>query len=223
MRHGLIEDSFGLFQRLLKLNLLDDSPKLWWPNAGSFETLLGAILTQNTTFHNVELSLKNLKQLNALSFEGFSALDLEVIKIAIRPSGFFNQKSVRLKKLVDNIQEDFSDFQSFQELVNREWLLAQKGIGQESADAILNYACFKEEMVVDAYTNRLLQALGWEFESYEALKSFMTEGIVTNMDEAKSLLGVCDAFEVFALFHGMIVEYCKIHSHKKKVDIKALS
>lgn len=186
------------------LNLLEGAPKHWWPNAGKFEVVIGAVLAQNTTWHNVEKSLENLA--GFLELERFLRLDEERLKECIRPSGFYNQKAPRLLALARNIKRHYATFENFQKEVSREWLLAQKGIGQESADAILCYGCFKEEMVVDAYTKRALKEFGIEFSSYMKYKTF----IQTEVEQNKKLFIKEGSLNLFyARFHGMFVEYGK--------------
>ncbi|MEN4045257.1 3-methyladenine DNA glycosylase [Sulfurimonas sp. NWX367] len=194
-------NSLQIYDFLEAKNLLQYSPKLWWPNAGTFEVVAGAVLTQNTTWKNVEKSLKNLDMF--LDLNSFAALDADVLKEKIRPSGFYNQKAPRLLQLAKNIQNEFGDFASFQKEVSREWLLLQKGIGQESADAILCYACFRDEMVVDSYTKRLLKSFDIEFKNYMQYKEFLESGI-------KEAFTCKDLNLIYARYHGMIVEYNKI-------------
>ena len=126
----------------------------------------------------------------------------------IKPVGFYNQKAKRLIALSRNILRDFGDFENFKENVSREWLLAQKGVGFETADSILCYACGKEVMVVDAYTKRLLKRKGYEFESYDEIKEWCERGVLESWDKLKDLyednLNLC-----FARFHGKIVEFMK--------------
>ncbi len=194
------KDSFELYNFLKEKNLLDNSPKYWWPNSGTFEVVVGAILTQNTNWRNVEKSLKNLKLF--LDLDSFLTLSEESLKDMIKPSGFYNQKAVRLLELSRSIKKDFQDFQTFQNKVTREWLLKRKGIGNESADAILCYACMRDEMVSDSYTKRLLKSFDIEFSSYEEYKDYLEHGIRCNFSRDKLHL-------IFARFHGMIVEYNK--------------
>ena len=199
------KDSFRIYSFLEEQNLLKDSPKYWWPNGGTFEVVIGAVLTQNTTWKNVEKSLYNLK--GFLELESFLSLSEEQLKKKIISSGFYNQKAPRLLTLSKNIDADFQDFRTFQKEVTREWLLSQKGIGPESADAILCYACFRPEMVVDTYTKRLLKKFDIEFKKYEEYKSFLEEGIQTYFKE--------DALNlIYMRFHGMIVQYNKLKSLK---------
>jgi len=198
------KSALEIYNFLNEKDLLRDSPKYWWPNAGTFEVVVGAILTQNTTWKNVEKSLGNLK--GFLTLEAFCSLGEEELKNAIRPSGFYNQKAPRLLALAKNIHDEFGNFHSFEEQVTREWLLMQKGIADESADAILCYACYRDEMVVDSYTKRLLKLFGIEFKRYREYKAFLEGGLKEVFRDKELNL-------VYARFHGMIVEYNK-RAHK---------
>ncbi len=195
------KDSFEIYEFLQNKDLLKNSPKYWWPNSGSFEVVVSSILTQNTTWHNTQKSLKNLEFF--LELDLFVTLNEESLKEMINPSGFQNQKAPRLLQFSQNIKDKFKDFKSFQKSVTREWLLSQKGIGPESADGILCYACFKDEMVVDTYAKRLLKSFDIEFKSYSEYKNFLEDGIRANFESDELNL-------VFARFHGMIVEYKKL-------------
>lgn len=196
----MLKDSLQIYNYLKNKNLLENSPEYWWPNSGSFEVVIGAMLTQNTTWKNVEKSLKNLELF--LDLDSFLTLDEESLKEMIKPSGFYNQKAPRLQQLSRNIKNDFSDFRTFKNEVTREWLLKQIGIGKESADAILCYACFRDEMVVDTYTKRLLKTFDIDFSSYDDYKDYLEDGIRSGLNDKSINI-------IFARFHGMIVEYNK--------------
>ena len=200
-------DSYALYRYLEAEDLLVNAPELWWPNAGTFQIVLTAILGQNTTWLNVEKSMQNLQF--HLTLESFLTLDEEHLKEMIRPSGFYNQKAPRLLSLAKNIQEKFDTFENFQADVTREWLLRQKGIGQESADAILCYGCMRDEMVVDTYAKRLLRKFSIEFQTYKEYKAFLEEGIKKHFQKS-------ELPRVYALFHGMIVEYNKRYAKELK-------
>ncbi len=202
-------NSYELLIELRKKNLLKNSPKYWWPNYGSFEVVVGAILTQNTKWENVENALKKWRMENGKwRIEDLLKIDEFYLAELIKPVGFYNQKSKRLKLLAKNILDDFGDFETFRENVSREWLLAQKGVGFETADSILCYACGREIMVVDAYTKRLTKKAGYEFESYDELREWCERGVEENWDKLAEFyendLNLC-----FARFHGKIVEYMK--------------
>ncbi len=194
------KNSFELYTFLKDKDLLLSSPEYWWPNAGTFEVLLGAILTQNTTWKNVEKSLKNLD--GFLELEKFLTLKERSLKRMIKPSGFYNQKAPRLLQLSYNIKKKYNSFENFQEHVTREWLLQQKGIGEESADAILCYACYRNCIVVDTYTKRFLKTFNIEFEKYDEYKIYLEKGLENNFHKK-------DLNLIFARFHGMIIEYNK--------------
>jgi endonuclease-3 related protein len=112
----------------------------------------------------------------------------------------FTTKKPRLLQLAHNIQQQFQTFEQFQKDVTREWLLKQKGVGEESADAMLCYGCFRGEMVVDTYAKRLLLGYNIEFKTYTEYKNFLS-GAYRKGDG--------ELWRFFALFHGMIVEYNK--------------
>jgi len=202
-------NSYELLIFLKEKNLLRNKPKYWWPNVGSFEVVVGAILTQNTKWENVEKAINQWKMENG-KWEVEDVVGLELIYLAqiIKPAGFYNQKAKRLIALSKNILRDFGDFENFKENVTREWLLAQKGVGFETADSMLCYACFREIMVVDSYTKRLLKKAGYEFESYDEMREWCERGIEENWDKLADMyendLNLC-----FARFHGKIVEFMK--------------
>lgn len=191
----------------------------WWPNSGTFRVVIGAILTQNTTWRNVEKAFFNLEQQELLSLEAIANIELEYLAKLIRPSGFYKAKSKNLKLLSQNILQDFQNFLQFQIDVTRDWLLEQRGIGQESADAILNYACLQEAFVVDSYTARLLAALGFEFDSYSSLQEWIVQSFYNNYSQVYP--GISRA-QAYARAHGMIVEYCKVNKKGRVVDCSEL-
>ena len=205
-----ISNSYELLVFLKNQNLIDENLENWWPNDNQFEIFLGAILTQNTKWINVEKSLENLRNLDINCLEDIIALDIDIFINAIAPSGFKNQKSKRIKQIAKNILEDFGSFDNFCENVSREWLLLQKGIGPETADAILCYACMQEYMVVDSYTNRLLKSFGYEFESYDDIQTWLVYGINENYDKIITLYGYeISLNQLYSRLHGKIVEYMK--------------
>jgi len=196
---------------------------LWWPKSSSFEVLIGSILTQQTKWERVEESLANLKEHRLLSLEALSRADVQQLATLIKPSGFYNTKAQRIQMLCTHILNDFGTFETFQDEVDREWLLSQKGVGMESADSILCYACKRDVFVVDSYTQRLLGALGYVFEDYEQIQAWMQEGIEENIEKVQDIYKYeIDLHAIYARFHGKIVEYAKEHIRGKNVDIKSL-
>lgn len=207
----MIDSGHDLYSALQKLDLLENKPELWWPNAYTFEVVVGAILTQNTQWTRVEISLENLRTNKILSLEKLAEVEIELLIECIQPSGFHKAKSKNIQTLCQNIISDFGDFENFQHEVSREWLLSQRGIGPESADAILCYGCRREAMVVDKYTQQLLQTLGRDFDHYEDLQSWCVDGFKSD-----------DLHRDLALFHGMIVEYMKRYKTGKNIDTRPL-
>ncbi len=220
-----ITSSYELLSALKKAGFrADERDPNWWPNSGTFEVVVGAILTQQTKWQKVEKSLENLKKEDLLSLPALAEVDLKRLQTLIKPSGFYNTKAKRLQQLCRNMIDDFGTFEAFREAVTREWLLAQKGVGEESADAILNYACGREIMVVDSYTQRLLSALGYDFESYGEIQTWLQDGILSNLSAVTKLYD-CELplSTIYSRFHGKIVEYAKVHIRGKSVYIEELS
>jgi len=198
-------NSYELLMELRNKDLLIDKPKYWWPGYGEFEVVLGAVLTQNTKWENVEKALQNLE---GMGLEDIASMQPSYLAELIKPAGFYNQKSKRLVTLSRNILRDFGDFENFKESVDREWLLNQKGVGEETADSILCYACGRETMVMDAYTKRLMKKHGYEFDTYGDMKEWFERGILENWGKLSDIyegnLNLC-----FARYHGKIVEFMK--------------
>lgn len=201
-------DSMWLLERLKKLDLLCGFEEWWWEGAPSFLVVCGAVLVQNSRWEAVQASLSNLKTAGILGNDDEENLDnlskCASIESFITPSGLYRQKSARLIAIARAIMSDFGSFDLFKREVNREWLLAQKGIGKESADSILNYACEREIMVVDRYSYKLLCGLGIEIEEYEELQAWFMD-----LGDTQSLYGKMELAKIYARYHGKIVEFSK--------------
>ncbi len=132
----------------------------WWPAEEPFEVMVGAILTQNTAWTNVEKAIAALKGRRLLSPGALSRIGEEELAGIIRPSGYYNVKAKRIKAFVRFLREEYAGnigTMTAEELpILREKLLGVRGIGQETADSILLYACGKPVFVCDAYTRRIL-------------------------------------------------------------------
>ncbi len=197
--------SAQIYRNLSSKDLIKERSQWWWPGAGSFEVIIGAILTQNTTWYNVEKSLHNLQ--GFLHLDNFLTLNIQALKEQIRPSGFYNQKAPRLHIIAKNIKTEFKTFEQFKQKVDRTWLLNQKGLGKESTDSILNYGCMRDIMVVDSYTKRLLEReYAITFKDYDSYQDYLESGIRSAYPQNTALH--------FARFHGMIVEYQKTQARK---------
>ncbi len=135
-------------------------PQSWWPGDTPFEVAVGAILTQNTNWGNVEKAIFNLKKQGVLSAKAIHEMPPDDLALLIKPAGYFNIKAKRLKSFIDFLINDFhgsmkrmktGDMHSL-----RDKLLNVNGIGPETADSILLYALEKPVFVIDAYTKRVL-------------------------------------------------------------------
>ena len=139
-------------------------PQHWWPGDGPFETIIGAILTQNTAWRNVELALNNLKSAGAMSPKHLRELSFDVLANLIRPSGYFRTKTRKLKAFAQYLGEFYDDdlnaclSQEAGDL--RRELLSIYGIGEETADDIVLYAAGLPSFVIDTFTRRILTRLG---------------------------------------------------------------
>jgi endonuclease-3 related protein len=140
-------------------------PQHWWPGETAFEVLVGAVLTQNTAWTNVEKAIANLKRERILTFSRMSKAAPEKLASLIRPSGYFNIKTKRLRHLILFIHTHYSGRLSRMFAADtaklRRQLLEVNGIGPETADAILLYAGGKPLFVVDAYTRRIFSRQGF--------------------------------------------------------------
>ncbi|WP_297193826.1 3-methyladenine DNA glycosylase [uncultured Campylobacter sp.] len=213
-------NGYEIFKKLIALKL-DFSNFDWLENSNlsEFEILLSIILTQNTNWNNVLKALSNLKKANINDFNALDNISKEDLALLIKPSGFYNTKSKRIKDFINSIKLDFKDFDDFKNRVDRQWLLSVKGLGFESADGILNYLCGREILVVDAYTNRLAKALGYEFESYDECREFFESGVEKNQEKLCKLLGKdYKLYELYQIFHALILSFVKMYSKGKSIN-----
>jgi endonuclease-3 related protein len=158
-------------------------PQHWWPGKTPFEIAVGAILTQNTNWGNVEKAIHNLQRHGALSAKAIHKMPAGILSGLIRPAGYFNIKARRLKHFVDFLVNDYhgsvkkmkcEDMHSL-----RENLLGINGIGPETADSILLYALEKPVFVIDAYTKRVLSRHGIleQDKSYDEFQEVFHSGL----------------------------------------------
>lgn len=184
-------------------------PQQWWPGETPFEVVIGAILTQNTSWSNVEKAIKNLKAADRLSPNGIYELSTIELAQLIRPSGFFNVKAKRVKTFINwlfsRYEGDLSRMfrQDLQTL--RDELLSVKGIGPETADSILLYAGNMPTFVVDAYTHRIFSRHGFisEESTYDEMKAFFEENLPEDV-------------RLFNEYHALLVQIGKRYCKPKK-------
>lgn len=134
-------------------------PQNWWPAESRFEMLVGAVLTQNTNWQNVNKAINNLRAEGLLAFKALNSVPVESLAFLIKSSGYYNLKARRLKNLLQMVGEEYGgcldDLLQSDTYSARESLLSVKGIGPETADSILLYAGGHPLFVVDAYTHRI--------------------------------------------------------------------
>jgi endonuclease-3 related protein len=181
-------------------------PQGWWPGDSTLEIMIGAVLTQNTNWKNVQLSIARLRDAAALDFDSLLRMPQPELEELIRPAGYFRVKARRLRNLLSCIDEDCrGDLAVFLDRppdLLRELLLSVNGIGPETADSIVLYAARQPIFVVDAYTARILKRHSWiDVEAdYSQLQEFFHDELPR--DE-----------KLFNEFHALMVrtgkEYCR--------------
>ncbi len=191
-----------IFQRMFEAF----GPRHWWPAESPFEVMVGAVLTQNTNWGNVERAISRLRQERLLSPQAIYEIPLSLLSTCIRSAGYYNIKARRLNNFVSFFLEEYgaSTEKMFAEDMDtlRQKLLAIKGIGPETADSILLYAGHKPSFVVDAYTKRIMSRhlLLAEDASYEEVRDFFMDRLPPDA-------------ALFNEFHALFVElgktYCK--------------
>lgn len=139
----------------------------WWPAESEWEVMVGAILTQNTSWKNVERALENLRRESVLTAAGIRAIESEHLRELVRPAGFTTSKPARLKRLAEFLFREYGGqverMRGGDVAAQRAGLLALNGIGPETADAILLYAAGQPVFVIDAYTRRIFSRMGrWD-------------------------------------------------------------
>jgi len=180
----------------------------WWPGDTSFEVIVGAILTQNTAWANVEKAIKNLKRHKALSPKALSGIKTSQIARMIRPSGYYNVKAKRLRNFLNFLNKNFNgDLNKLLRLNTsslRESLLGIKGIGPETADSILLYAANKPMFVIDAYTKRI-------FSRHKLINKNATYGELQQFFMAN----LPKSAKIYNEYHALIVKTGKDLCRKK--------
>jgi endonuclease-3 related protein len=186
--------------------LATHGPQHWWPGRTAFEVIVGAILTQNTSWNNVEIAIRNLRREKLLTPRAMEDVASARLARLIRSSGYFRQKAKKLKCFVRFLRLEYGG--SLARMFRtptaalREKLLAVHGIGAETADSILLYAGKHPVFVVDAYTRRMLERhnLAEPAQSYEEIRQLFERNLLRNAP-------------LYNEFHALIVrtgkEYCR--------------
>lgn len=180
----------------------------WWPGETPLEIMIGAILTQNTAWTNVEKAIRNLKKAKKLSYPALCTISKKTLARLIRPAGYYNLKADRLKHFIDFLERecrgDLSQLREQSTAELRAKLLEVKGIGPETADSIVLYAFGKPSFVIDAYTKRIfsrhrLAPVSWEYHDWKRL-----------FEKA-----LPRKLELYNDFHAQIVKLAKDHCRRE--------
>lgn len=201
-------------------------PQGWWPvtddektqpsyhkgdytfprtNQQLFEIMVGAILTQNTSWKNVEKALMQLNHYQLLSADAITKIHLKTLAKHIRSSGYHNQKAKKLKHLVQFLEQyPFPELKKRTASELRELLLNVHGIGPETADSIVLYAFNKPLFVIDAYTKRIFSRIGLckEDVSYDELQHKIVNELI-------------DEVQIYNEYHALLVEHAKRYCRTK--------
>ncbi|MEK7243762.1 MAG: endonuclease III domain-containing protein [Thermodesulfobacteriota bacterium] len=180
----------------------------WWPADNPFEVMVGAILTQNTAWTNVEMAIKALRKRRLLTPAALLRIPEDDLAEIIRASGYYHLKAARLKAFVRFFMDDYSGSVAAMKAEGlpllREKLLGVRGVGPETADSILLYACQKPIFVSDAYTRRILLRHGLidEAADYDGIQSLVMASLPNDVN-------------LFNQFHALIVVAAKTFCRKR--------
>ena len=185
-------------------------PQDWWPAETPWEVVVGAILTQQTSWKNVEKAIANLKAKGLVGNDPLKLANapLKTIQARVKCTGFYRQKAGRLKKTAAHFAKNYArigDFFKKPVAEARKELRSLDGIGPETADSILLYAAGKPVFVIDAYTHRVCErALGKKFKCYSDAQTFFEKAVPPDAEKYKE-------------FHALIVELAKRHCKTRPI------
>jgi endonuclease III related protein len=205
-RRGTVSRDASLLRSYYGALFAAHGPQHWWPGRSRFEIIVGAILTQNTGWKNVQRAISNLRKARLLTPRAIAKVRASTLAVHLRPSGYFRQKTKTLKAFVDFLFSQhcgsLDHLFATPTAALREQLLALRGIGPETADSILLYAGKHPVFVVDAYSRRILERHGLAHprSSYEELRSAFESSLPRD-------------HQLFNEFHALIVhtgkEFCR--------------
>ncbi|MDG6243936.1 MAG: endonuclease [Methanolobus sp.] len=198
IKHGILCNVYDLL-----LNEL--GPQYWWPAQTPFEVVVGAMLTQQTKWTNVEKAICGLKAQGLLEVQALAEADSALIEELVKCCGFYRQKASRIKAIAGFFAEnDVDTVFSMQVEDLRKTMLSLKGIGNETADSIVLYAAGKPKFVIDAYTTRMLKCIGIK-GNYIELQGMFESSLPENVD-------------IYKEYHALIVEYSKTFCGRKRCE-----
>ncbi len=170
----------------------------WWPGETVAEIIIGAVLTQNTNWKNVEKAIDNLKRIDTCRLDAIRDMQPDTLAELIRPAGYFNVKTKRLQAVANGLDPNVIKRMPVEEV--RKKLLDLHGVGPETADSILLYAFDKATFVVDAYTKRIFSRLGIVEPNadYETVRAMFQRELPVDV-------------KLYNEYHALIVRHAKEH------------
>jgi len=207
---GNIKSHTGIITKIYLLLREHFGYRNWWPGETRDEIIIGAVLTQNTAWTNVEKAIRNLRDEGVLTLSGVAVYPRSRVEVLIRPTGYFRQKAERLQMIAGAITEFPGGADGFfhatrtREVIRTD-LLQMKGIGPETADSILLYAASIPSFVVDAYTYRAFVRLGRYRGKYDYYR--LQELITPQLEED---------IEMYGDYHAQLVELGKNYCKRRK-------
>lgn len=189
-------------------------PQHWWPAESPLEVIVGAVLTQNTAWPNVEKAIASLKRARLMNLDRLCRIPAAELARLIRPAGYYNIKARRLLAVLNWIaaQGGLTNLKTVPTDRLRAGLLACYGVGPETADSILLYAFDRPVFVIDAYTRRILARYGLiqGDEPYEQLRSWIEESLKPFLGDDPQ-----QTVRVFNEFHALLVRLAKTHCRSR--------
>ncbi|MHC1576372.1 MAG: endonuclease [Methanosarcinaceae archaeon] len=180
-------------------------PQEWWPADTPFEVVIGAILTQQTRWTNVETAISDLKGHGLADPQNLANANPERIEELVQRCGFYHQKASRLRNIAQFFVDNPMDIVFTLPVGElRELMLSLQGVGYETADSIILYAADRPKFVIDAYTTRMMKCIGIE-GNYMQLQQLFEEQLPADV-------------KMFKEYHALIVEYAKKYCGKKRCD-----
>lgn len=180
----------------------------WWPAETPDEVVIGAILTQNTSWNNVEKCIENLKRHALITLETLKSASINNIRELIRSSGFFNQKAERLKRIAMAIVDTYGSLEGMQSHTDHElahFLGSLNGVGSETMESIMLYALSRPFFVMDKYTYRIFSRIGFPVaSSREEIRERIAQDLCYNIERMKN-------------YHAMLVYLGKDHCRTKPI------
>ncbi|MDW7731565.1 MAG: endonuclease [Methanolobus sp.] len=193
------------FLEIYRILLEELGPQYWWPAETAFEVVIGAILTQQTKWSNVEKAIGGLKEYCLLEPCSLADADISLLEELVRCCGFYRQKASRLKNIACFfVENDMETLFSIPVNQLRETLLSISGVGNETADCIILYAAGRPKFVIDAYTTRIMRCMDKE-GNYMQLQRLFEDNLPRDVDLYKE-------------YHALIVEYSKAFCGKKRCE-----